>query len=119
MPTWATGFYPARFAPGGGFFFIHQTRTGHTHTHVFVCLLFVESGRARFLRSRSALASTVSVRFLGGGGGFWGWSGRSGRVGSVYPLLVAGRLHHAEHVFGPLGALPSTDRVIVLRATVA
>ena len=56
-----------------------------THT-LFVCLLFVESGRARFLRSRSALASTVSVRSLGGGG-VWGWSGRSGLVWSGLSLF--------------------------------
>ena len=66
MPTWATGFYPARFAPGGGIFSTNLEQDTRTF---FVCFFFGYSGKARFLRSRSALASIVSAQGFGVLGG--------------------------------------------------
>ena len=67
------------------------------------------------MRSRSALASTVSV---GSRGGFGVWSGRSGLVWSVSPPLVAGRLRHAVHALWPVRG-PAFLALTLSRATVA
>ena len=109
---WAGGMVCADLASGGRIFSTNLEQD----THVFVCfLLGIQVG----LGSRAPGARLPVQCRCTLGGGFGVWSGRSGLVWSVFPPLVAGRLSHAEHAFGPLGALPSTDLMPFLRATVA
>ena len=44
MPTWASGFYLARFAPGGGVFSTNLEQDTHTHTFLSASLLGSQVG---------------------------------------------------------------------------
>ena len=65
MPTWASGFYPARFAPGGGIFSTNLEQDART-------FLF-----ASFLGSQVGLVGALLGGFLGIGLVGLVWSGLS------------------------------------------